>query len=69
MGKYSDDEAVEGAVLAAEADYVAAQDAVRAAPDDPDVKAAYEAAKTAFHNARVASREGRTGMGIVAEGN
>lgn len=68
MGKYSDDPAIEEAVLAAEADYVAAQDAVRAAPDDPEVKAAYDAAGVALANARQATREGRTGLTVVAEG-
>lgn len=68
MGKYSDDPAVEEAVLAAEADYLAAQEAHRADTDNPDLKAAYDAAGVALANARSAARGDRAGLGVIAEG-
>ena len=68
MGKYSDDPAVEEAVLAAEGDYRAAAEAIEANPGDDGLIADYKDKKKAFANARQASRAGRTGFGITAEG-
>lgn len=68
MGKYSDDPAVEEAVLAAEADYLAAQEAHRADTDNAEAKAAYDAAGVALANARQAARSDRGGFSVTAEG-
>lgn len=66
MGRYSDDEAVEQAVSAAEADYLSAQAAVRAAPEDAEVLAHYHEARQNFFTARQATRAGR-GMSMTTE--
>jgi hypothetical protein len=63
VSKYSSDEDVENMVLQIEADYVAAQEALR---DGSGSVEAYKEAKNNYFAARQASRAGR-GMAITAE--
>lgn len=67
MGKYSDDPAVEAAVEAAEADYVAAQEAFAADKSEANAEA-LASAEQAFVLARSTSRTDRAGLSVTAEG-
>lgn len=65
MGKFSDDTAVDEAVVSLEQEHLDALQAFRENRDDPDAKAAHDEAKAAFANARQATREGRVGHGVT----
>lgn len=66
MGRFSDDEAVEQALNAAETDYLSAQAALRGAPDDAEALTHFHEARDNFATARQAARAGR-GMGMTTE--
>lgn len=59
MAKYSEDEAVEATVLAAEAEYLEAQDALRADRENPELVDNYHVKRDEFDVIRKTVRSGR----------